>query len=535
MKQLIISLLLLFVSTMPCLAYSKQMIKANKALLALEKNANATAKDRQDVADQLQAVINTASDIADKCEASAELGEVYSVHVPVQLRDYAKAAEYYSQACELISKVYGDEKWAENETVKNLKYRAFYNTAYYRYFKRSPTQDIAKALEYFIVAAENNPSCANNIGEIYEFGIDCDIDPDQAMEYYSQAIYKGQDCYAKYFSAEYFINQITSDSLDSLAFDNFREGILQIRMGMEKLDYDKIKECLTTAAERGYVPAQYELGTQYKQEFFPGMSNADNMRLAEQWLKKAADAGYVPAIHNLGHLYEITSHDAKGQVTSEGRAKALPYYERAAIGGFPPSQCALAVFYYMGFGGKEKDLDAAEFWLECSADEGYQLAQSYLNNLKNEKDLAEQRKQAQKNKSTDALSALANSLNSLAISMNSLANTVAKTSLNQSKMTTAQASRMQRASYSSSSAKTTKSSSLETCSRCKGSGKCSSQSASANKHYCHGSRKCGYCNGTGQQKGFGNTFTCVTCKGTTLCTYCAGTGECPKCHGTRKL
>ena len=159
MKHFFFSLfLMLFAGTMSCQAYSKQLIKANKALLALEKNANASLKDHQIVVDQLSAVINTTKDIDDKCEASLELAEAYSVHVPVQFRDYAKAADYYKKALELICENYNSDADDERETVKKLKYRAFYNTAYYCYYKNSPTQDLGKALDYFVEAAEYNPS-----------------------------------------------------------------------------------------------------------------------------------------------------------------------------------------------------------------------------------------------------------------------------------------------------------------------------------------------------------------------------------------
>lgn len=440
MKHFFFSLfLMLFAGTMSCQAYSKQLIKANKALLALEKNANASLKDHQIVVDQLSAVINTTKDIDDKCEASLELAEAYSVHVPVQFRDYAKAADYYKKALELICENYNSDADDERETVKKLKYRAFYNTAYYCYYKNSPTQDLGKALDYFVEAAEYNPSANSQVGEIYEFGVGCDIDPDMAMEAYTEAIINGSDYYAKYYSTEYFVNQVSNDALDTIAFNNFKEGILQHSMGMERLDYDKMKKCLTVAAERGYVPAQFELGTRYKNGYFPEISSSDKMKLAEEWLKKAADAGYVPAIHNLGYLYEIGS---KGTATSESRIKAFPYYERAAIEGFPPSQCALAVYYYMGYGEKKKDYDAAEFWLESSANKGYKLAKQYLDNLRSEKERAQQIIEARKNVTLEEV------LNRLSNSLNSLANTIANVSSKRSKMTSAQVNTMQRASYS---------------------------------------------------------------------------------------
>ena len=440
MKHFFFSLfLMLFAGTMSCQAYSKQLIKANKALLALEKNTKASLKDHQNVVDQLSAVINTTSDIGDKCEASLELAEAYSVHVPVQFRDYAKAADYYKKSLKLICENYNSDADDESATIKKLKYRAFYNTAYYCYYKNSPTQDFGKALEYFAEAAEYNPSANSQVGEIYEFGVGCDINPDMAMEAYTEAIINGSDYYAKYYSTEYFVNQISNDALDTIAFNNFKEGILQHSMGMERLDYDKMKECLTVAAERGYVPAQFELGTRYKKGYFPEISSSDNMKLAEEWLKKAADAGYVPALHNLANLYEEMKQKS-GKATEAGFIKAFPYYECAANGGFPPAQCALAVYYYNGFGGKEKNLELTEFWLEQSASKGYRQAQDYLSNLKSEIAF----KESQKNRPPQSTEEV---LNSLANSLNSLARTLAGISSKQQNMTASQSNRMRSSSY----------------------------------------------------------------------------------------
>lgn len=442
--------IMLFVGTMSCQAYSKQLLKANKALMALYKNEKATLKDQQKVVDMLNAVINTTSDAGDKCEASLELAGAYSEQVPVQLRDYAKAADYYKKALELICEKYNSDADDEFKTIKDLKYRAFYNTALYCYYRKSPTQDFGKALEYLLVAADYNPLVNGLIGEIYEFGLGCDINPTLASEYYTKAIQNGDDLYAKYYGVEYFINQITngkgddneqaSSSLDTLAFNNFRDGVLETKMGIERPDYAKVKQCLTIAAERGYLPAQYELGTDYMNGVLQGDSLTDNNTLAEKWLKKAADAGYIIAMHNLASLYEKMNQKS-GKATEAGFIKAFPYYERAANGGFPPAQCAMAVYYYNGFGGKEKNLELTEFWLEQSASKGYRRAQDYLSNLKSEIAF----KESQKNRPQQSTAEV---LNSLANSLNSLARTLAGISSKQQNMTVSQLNRMRSSSYS---------------------------------------------------------------------------------------
>lgn len=455
MKNFLISLIFLVVCTLPCHAYSysKQMLKANKALLALEKNQKATKEDQQKVVDMLEAVINSTTDMIEKCEASIELAECYSENVVVQIRDYAKAKELYKKALELVCSNYADNGTEPIDEVKGLKWRAYYNTGYYYYYKRTPTQDLSKALEYYTEAANYAPRFHRAVGEFYEFGLGCDIDPEKALMHYTESLYSGADSYAKYYSTEYFVDKVSSDGLDTLAFNNFREGLLLLKMSGEQIDYDKVKQHLTTAAERGYVPAQYELGTLYKNGSFPEGKTPESFQLATEWLKKAADTGYLPALHNLAILCETGE---KGLSTSKGQEAALPYYERAAYEGFPPSQCALAVYYYMGYAGKTKDNDAAKFWLELSAETGYKTAQQYLDNLLAEEEKKQQQAEEKANVNENVLASLVNSLNNLSYSLNNLGNTINSTISKQNRMTPSQTNRMSKSSYQSGASNRTK-------------------------------------------------------------------------------
>lgn len=320
MRHLFFSLFfLLTVGIMPCQAGGKQLQKALKALGSLERSTKAQAKDHQNVVDQLNAVINSVPE--DAGEAYLLLAEAYSEWVPAQFRDYSKAAEYYEKACGLIP---------DSQTKE--KARALYNTANYRYFKYSPTQNLDMALEYFVMATELNPGLSRSVGEMFEFGLGCDIDPTTALTYYKKAIDNGQggNTYAKYYSTLYYVNLLVGEngaSLDTVAFDNFRKGILEQRMAKEQTDYNKAKEHLTAAAERGYLPAQFDLGSSYMSKIFQGSNAAETRKIAERWLREAADAGYVPAMHNLATLIYYTDVN-----------QALEYYELAAELGFPPAK-----------------------------------------------------------------------------------------------------------------------------------------------------------------------------------------------------
>lgn len=314
MKQLLFSLfLLLMVGSMTCQAGGKQLKKAVNALASVERNPKAQLKDHQKAVEMLNAVIS--SEPQDQAEAYLFLGEAYAEFVPVQFRDYAKAGEYYKKALELLS-----------DDDKKLKGRALYNVGDYCYYRQTQTQNLDLALEYFVMASDLFPNLSRAVGEMFEFGVGCDIDPTLALQYYTKAIDNGNKCYAKYYSTMYYVDQITG-SLDTEGFNNFRKGILEQRMAKEQPDYNKAKEYLTIAAERDYLPAQFELGTSYMNKIFQGDSPADTRALAEKWLKKAADAGYVPAMHNLGTVLYYSNTEL-----------AMEYYEAAAAEGFPPSK-----------------------------------------------------------------------------------------------------------------------------------------------------------------------------------------------------
>ena len=475
MKQVIIAFLLIVVCTTMCNAYSKQMIKANKALLSLERKKKATQKDQQKVVDMLQEVINSAPDMLDKCEASIELAECYSENVPLQIRDYAKAGDLYKKALELVCEHFPSNDTDQPDDVKNLKWKAFYNTGYYCYLKRTPSQDLSKALEYIYEAAYYAPRFHRAVGEFYEFGLGCDIDPEMALMHYTEAMQNHVDCYAKFYSTEYYVNQISADKLDTLAFNDFREGILLQRMAGEQIDYEKVKQHLTAAAKRGYSPAQFELGALYMLEVFSGGKSDENRKLAEEWLKKASDAEYLPALYHLGWFYE---HIGFSWDAANKRKKALPFYERAALGGYPPAQ--------------------------------------------SEMDFERRRQEEIAYKNAHALEYLANSISNLG---NTISNTISK----RQKMTSSQVATMKRSSYkaeknvnstnntSYTSGNTRTSSSYNSrTSRATHSSSTNSQSKSEQST----KKKCQQCNGAGYKQ-------CRTCDGTgkIKCTQCGGDGQ----------
>ena len=262
---------------------------------------------------------------------------------------------------------------------KYKKAMELYETAR-AYFVKGENQNLPLALSYYRQAADLEPSFSAGAGECFEFGVACELDPTIALDYYQRGNEGGDDNYAKYFGVDYFVNQIRDGSLDSISFDLFKRAILYRSMkaspdGREDLAW------LTQAADRGYVPAMFELGANYMTGYYDTGSLSDNLDVAERWLRRAAESQYIPALHQLGVLYEQSYKDELGHVLPEGFEKALPYYQAAAKAGFPPSQCAMAFYDYNGLAGMEVNQEAGEVWLQKSANQGYHRAKVLLEQL----------------------------------------------------------------------------------------------------------------------------------------------------------
>lgn len=390
----------IFVSLVLCctssFAYSSKMRNAIIALNNLERGQNATSEEQKRIIGLFQDIIHSSK--KPQPEAYFFMGQAYSMTVPMHLQDYEKAGQYYKIAMgQMLS---DNDLWA----------KTLYNTGVYYYLRNFPTHDLAKAYELMSRAAKEDNALSDCLGMFYEYGIGCEVDPTRAMLYYQQSIAGGVDAYAKYYQLDYFLTCIAEDRLDSIAYDLFKTSQIDIMMRKSPYD-DAYLSALTKSAEMGYLPAMFDLGTYYYYGTISGKSNEENMRQAEFWLKKAADAEYIPAIYQLGTLYEKLNIGANGVVTSEGFAKALPCYEKTAIAGYAPAQCALAVYEYNGLGGLNVDHAAAKNWLQISASQGYARANQLLkklNDTEKKQKKAIQRERAQK--ISDAIRAIGNTI-----------------------------------------------------------------------------------------------------------------------------
>jgi uncharacterized protein len=127
---------------------------------------------------------------------------------------------------------------------------------------------------------------------------------------------------------------------------------------------------LQSAADKGFAPAQNELGLRYQK----GTGVVSSSLEASQWYQKASDKNYVPAHVNLGLLL------VKGEGVPQDFEKALALFQKAADAGDAWGLNNLGSMHEMGW-GVPKDLDKAKQLYSQSAAKGNAMAPLNLSRL----------------------------------------------------------------------------------------------------------------------------------------------------------
>jgi TPR repeat protein len=96
-----------------------------------------------------------------------------------------------------------------------------------------------------------------------------------------------------------------------------------------------------------------------------GEGGAQDLHEATRYYRRAADRGYAPAQHQLGVAY------AKGWGVVQNDAEAVNWYRKAAEQGLPEAQHDLGVRYILGL-GTQKDVAAGVEWYRKAAAQGWQ-------------------------------------------------------------------------------------------------------------------------------------------------------------------
>lgn len=333
--------------------YSKKIQKAINSLIKVKSKP--TEKRKQKVATQFEKIIQM--NTSEKGFAYLYLADLYSFHSPEVLQDLPLSLEYYTKADFLL-----------DDSTPFEKSGALYNRGLFHYRGTSITQNFDSAAFFFEKAAIVSPARSSGIGEMYEFGIGVPQELSLAMLHYQNCCLHGSDAYAKIYGVAYLIDQIDANSLDTIGYLKFKEAILLHSIeGSVKAGFLPLVE----AAERGYVPAQYELGTSYMYGFY-SLDVNENKEKSQYWLKKAAEKKFIPAMHNLAVLYEILGATIYG---NSNRTIAFPLYKEAAEKGYPPSQVAMGVYYQYGLDMVSINYNTAFNWYSAAASEGYKLGE----------------------------------------------------------------------------------------------------------------------------------------------------------------
>lgn len=140
-----------------------------------------------------------------------------------------------------------------------------------------------------------------------------------------------------------------------------------------KQDYAEALRLFRQAAEKGYAPAQYNLGLCYEL----GRGVAVDARQAFKYYLMSAEQGFTPAQFNVGNMY------AEGRGVGQDFFEANLWYKQAADSGLAEAQYNLGLGYEQARGVKKDESQAAR-WYKAAADHGYAPAQFRLGILNEE-------------------------------------------------------------------------------------------------------------------------------------------------------
>ncbi len=198
------------------------------------------------------------------------------------------------------------------------------------------------------LARAGDDIAALSVAADYENGTnDARKDNVEAAKWYRQAALSGN------MEAQYLLSKLIAKGTPGLPV-NAADGI----------------KLLQSAADKGYAPAQNELGLRYQK----GNGVAASSGEAAKWYQKASDQNHVPAHVNLGLLL------VKGDGAAQDLPKALALFQKAADAGDSWGLNNLGSMYEMGWGAA-KDIEKAKQFYKQAADKGNAMAPLNLSRL----------------------------------------------------------------------------------------------------------------------------------------------------------
>jgi uncharacterized protein len=191
------------------------------------------------------------------------------------------------------------------------------------------------------LARAGDDVAALSVGADYENGTnEARRDAVEAAKWYRQAALNGN------MEAQYLLSRLIAKAPAGLPVDA-ADGI----------------KLLQSAADKGYAPAQNELGLRLQK----GSGVTANVVDAASWFQKASDQNYMTAHVNLGLLL------VKGEGVPQDLPKAFQLFQKAADGGDAWGLNNLGSMYEMGW-GVAKDIEKSKGFYKQAADKGNAMA-----------------------------------------------------------------------------------------------------------------------------------------------------------------
>ncbi len=207
---------------------------------------------------------------------------------------------------------------------------------------------------YQKAAAANNDDGLMNLGRAYENGIGVARDLGQARTYYERAAALGSQP-----AREALANLGNAALAPSDEQAEFARGAELYK----KKDYAAAARIFRTLAERGYAPAQLQIGSQHAR----GEGVPRNAAVAVQWYRKSAAQGYAIAQNNLCGAYEY------GDGVADDWAESFRWAKRSADQGNAQGIFLVGRAYQFGVGVPQSREMAIE-WFDRAASKGHDQA-----------------------------------------------------------------------------------------------------------------------------------------------------------------
>lgn len=197
------------------------------------------------------------------------------------------------------------------------------------------------------------------------FHINYYMKSDYARKSFLESEVKNDNTEAQFLLGEYYRNKKHYSEREHESDDQFAKPLLE------------------KAALKGHIPAQYELGRWYANNYKSSLETVigswtyhkyypvNDYENAIKWIRKAADAGFPPAQMKLGYYY------TEGKGVQKDLKQAFDWYLKAAMQGYDEATYEIGKRYHKGI-GVVQDLNKAIEWYKKS---NAYLAKSALKNL----------------------------------------------------------------------------------------------------------------------------------------------------------